>query len=433
MTGSLTRTSWLVAAVFLLGACGSGVEPEPEASLETGEPQALGVCNYPLCSSICTCAASCSQPCCVTTAGPQVSCYNQIYNCSAKVACTCGNGVCDGAENSKNCYKDCPECVNPGTSATSCGYSCNKPAATEDRDADGIPDQLEYLLAHKFFPDLKAVYPVSDQQQFYLRGPSINSTVPYSAHFPRIAFKTGPCSASRDACIEIIYGMAYHFDCGAWPNNTCSGLNAHLGDSEFYIVVARRTTAWTTAKTRPVDWQLIGDFTSAHYLGDSGLCSADSSAIVRYGIPGKDCRSVYGSDAARCTADWECRMNYMSTPHCENVCSSWPGSALATSRATIYVSQGKHAMYHSVSSCESGACLNSDHCNANTGIDLRSGKTCFNLQNVGNSSANTAFRQVIRKPNTLSDTYNVWTEEAKFGAASPYKRPFGSVVGWCML
>jgi hypothetical protein len=231
-------------------------------------------------------------------------------------------------------------------------------------------------------------------------------------------------------CIQIVYGMAYHFDCGAFPGGGCSGADWHLGDSEFYIALAKRNSAWSTAKTHPADWQLIGDFTSAHFGTSGGICPAESSDAARYGVNAKDCFTLYGYNYSACLADTDCKMNYMSTPHCENNCFSI-GLGARSSYTTIYVSQGKHGMYHSVSACSGGGCAGTDSCNANSGIDLRTGKTCFNLQNVGNSNASTAFKRTIRTPNTSVDDYNVWGG-TKFGDASPYLRPFNSTVAWCM-
>jgi hypothetical protein len=417
------RFPWLVVAAAIVTACGRG-DPGADASLESAE-QAISGCPDPLCSSVCSCATSCTTSCCTTSTGTRTTCGAlSTAKCVGKVACTCGNGVCDGSETTANCEKDCPECHNAGTDPNGCGYSCSRPGSTDDRDVDGVPDQLEYLLAHKFFPNLWARWDISDKQQFYANAPQ-TSTVPYSVRFQKIVPKTGPCSTASNMCIEIVYGMAYHRDCGDNPNNGCSGINNHLGDSEFYILLLKRTVAWDTAKTRPSSWQLIGDFTSAHFG-----TSTDSSSVARYGVALKSCFGLYGYDANRCMADLECRMNFMSTPHCEDACFSISASGTPlSSRATIYASEGKHAMYHSLAACDAGGFGGADFCQAN--INLRGGKTCYNLQNVGNKGTDSAFKRFIRTPASSSDGYDVWGG-AKFGAASDYRFPFTTAVAYCM-
>jgi hypothetical protein len=43
MTASPTRGLWLVVAASLMGACGTGVDPEADALLESGESRAGGL------------------------------------------------------------------------------------------------------------------------------------------------------------------------------------------------------------------------------------------------------------------------------------------------------------------------------------------------------------------------------------------------------
>jgi hypothetical protein len=432
----MIRSTWLpVAALALVAACGSGA-PDSDAQLSTVE-QSMTACPRPLCSEVCSCATSCATECCTnaTETGIRTTCGARASSpCPGKLACTCGNGVCDGTETSANCEKDCPECATGGTDPNGCGYSCTKPAAGEDRDADLVPDQLEYLLAHKFFPNMLASWEVADRSQFYANDPT---TIPYSARLLGQFTTVGPCAAAKNLCIQITYGMAYHRDCGDDPDPTaCNGLGGHLGDSEFYIAVVKRTTAWETAKTRPSAWQLIVDFTSAHFGTDSPfpLCGSDSSIMGRYGGIPKSCFSMYGYDPSLCNMDGDCQMNYMSTPHCENRCSPpWAvGSAPLSTRTTLYVSEGKHANYHSLTACENGAFCGLDSC-PNHNINLRNGKKCHTLQNVGNS-ANDGFKHVIHRPGTTRNDYDIWnnSKDNLFGSASPYYGPFTMPLWICM-
>lgn len=432
----MIRSSCSFALFLLLAACGSG-SPDAEQELST-VAQSMTACPKPLCSDVCSCSTSCATECCTnaTETGVRTTCGARAgAACPGKLVCTCGNGICDGSETTANCEEDCPECATGGTDPYGCGYSCTKPAAGEDRDNDLIPDQLEYLLAHKFFPDMMASWTVPDRDQFYANP---GTTIPYSARFLASLTKFGPCSPAK-MCIQIIYGMAYKWDCGDDPSPTaCDGVGGHLGDSEFYIAVLKRTTDWTTAKTRPSAWQLIADFTSAHFGTDSPVpfCGADSSVLGRYGGVPKSCFSTYGYDATACLADGDCQMNYMSTPHCENKCVPplAVGSAPRATRTTLYVSEGKHANYHSLSACENGAFCGFDSC-PNHNIDLRAGKKCYTLQNVGNSgAADDPFKHTIYNPRTKANDYNIWYEsdDNRFGNASAYYKPFRSQLWICL-
>jgi hypothetical protein len=431
----MLRSSWLpVAALALVAACGSG-DPDSDAQLSTVE-QSMTACPKPLCSDVCSCVTSCATECCTnaTETGIRTTCGARASSpCPGKLACTCGNGVCDGSETSANCEKDCPECATGGTDPNGCGYSCTKPAAGEDRDADLVPDQLEYLLAHKFFPNMLASWDVADKRQFYANYPA-TTTIPYSVRLLGQYTTVGPCAASKNLCIQITYGMAYLWDCGDDPGNTCNGISRHLGDSEFYIAVVKRTMDWETAKTRPSAWQLIVDFTSAHYGTDSLVCSPDSSILGRYGGVPKTCYSTYGSDATRCNQDGDCQMNYMSTPHCENRCSPpWAvGSAPLATRTTLYISEGKHANYHSLNQCENGSCT-FDAC-PNHNINLRDGKKCHTLQNVGNPNNFAAFTHTIHRPGSVKEDYDIWghADKNEFGVASRYYDPFNTTLWICM-
>jgi len=433
----IRSTAIPIAALAVLAACGSG-EPDSGEELSTVQ-QSMTACPKPLCSDVCTCTTSCATECCTnaTETGVRTTCgARATAACPGKLVCTCGNGVCDGSETTANCERDCPECATGGTDPYGCGYSCTKPALGEDRDADLVPDQLEYLLAHKFFPNMWASWDVADKQQFYANEPNATTTIPYSVRLLGQFTTVGPCAAAKNLCLQITYGMAYHRDCGDDPGTGCGGTLkfGHLGDSEFYIAVVKRTTDWETAKTRPSAWQLIVDFTSAHYGTDSLLCSPDSSILGRYGGVPKSCFGMYGYDATRCNADGDCQMNYMSTPHCENRCTPpWAvGSAPLSTRTTLYISEGKHANYHSLNACDNGSC-SFDAC-PNHNINLRNGKKCHTLQNVGNSANSTAFRRTIRRPGTTLNDYNIWNSDPnyKFGDASSYFKPFSSTLWICM-
>ena len=58
-------------------------------------------------------------------------------------------------------------------------------------------------------------------------------------------------------CIEIRYGIAFFYDHGDM------GMYDHLGDSEMYAMVLRRTASWADSRSNQNRWALVRDYTSA--------------------------------------------------------------------------------------------------------------------------------------------------------------------------
>jgi len=86
-------------------------------------------------------------------------------------------------------------------------------------------------------------------------------------------------------CLEIRYGMAYRYDHGD------SVFAGHSGDSEFYAVLVMRTQSWPIAAGNAGYWQMVRDFTAAHWGtsvessvdGAYGYCQPNCSAWDNYG------------------------------------------------------------------------------------------------------------------------------------------------------
>jgi hypothetical protein len=272
-----------------------------------------------------------------------------------------------------------------------------------DLDRDQVPDPLEQALAEKFFPELWARWQVSDRQQFYAYqdsyGGSIPFTVqPYVSDFPLAESASATslaydsyCSSVPHQCLEIRYGLAYVRDCGDDPRNGCSGINHHLGDNEFYaLLVARQApdqswgTPWEIAKDDAEAWRQVLSETFAHW-----------DTIT---------------DSSRC--------HYYTSPR--------------TTRATLFVAEGKHATYHSVRDCDNGGLFGSDYCvdEAHGGMDLRNDLSSLELQNIGNPEEHFLFDTKILQPSNLSQkTYDIWAG-GKFGDAGSYRDSFTESFPW---
>jgi hypothetical protein len=115
--------------------------------------------------------------------------------------------------------------LTPACSHTACTLgSCDQPEEGVDLDRDGVPDRLEYDLAHRFFPRIKLQTSSEDLRQSYLFH---DRSIPYMVR-PLPPVPHSPCSDAYK-CLEIRYGIAYFRDTG-----DIGGISSHLGDSEFY-------------------------------------------------------------------------------------------------------------------------------------------------------------------------------------------------------
>jgi hypothetical protein len=265
-----------------------------------------------------------------------------------------------------------------GSQADTCTNCARPQQATADRDADGIPDRLEYDLAHQFFPAIQLQWPAEDRDESYLvRGKAIPYTV---EPLP----PGGLCDEAYE-CLELRYGIAYFYDHG---DDVFGG--AHPGDSEFYAVLVRRTASWSTAQHDVAQWTMIRDFTAAHWRA-----AAESSVVGAYGF---------------CYAGVTC---YESTPR--------------TSYKVLYAAELKHALYHTIEECNNGGwwVSTTDNCPANL-FSMRNWKTC-RLQNVGNAVVHGAMDTSIQDP--VSGLYEVWSGQP-FGDATAYRDHFLAPIAW---
>jgi hypothetical protein len=271
----------------------------------------------------------------------------------------------------------------------------------QDLDKDQVPDSLEQALAEKFFPELWVRWQVSDRQQFYAYQNSYGGTIPFTVKpftSSSSSSLTGTAPASMSycsndplQCLEIRFGLAYIWDCGDDPKNGCSGINNHLGDTEFYAVLVAReapdqswTTPWEDAKEDVNAWRQVLSETFAHWntITDSSQC------------------------------------HYYTSPR--------------STRATLYVAEGKHATYHSVGDCDRGGLFGSDYCvdEAHGGMNLRNDLEPLELQNIGNSKEHFLFDTLILQPSNPSQkTYDMWSGEG-FGSAGSYRDPFTEAFPW---
>ena len=145
---------------------------------------------------------------------------------------------------------------SPSGPAVDVCTNCARPPLAEDRDADGIPDRLEYDLAHHFFPAIQLQWPYEDRDESYLvRGKAMPYTVEPLA-------PTGVCD-DKFECLEIRYGIAYFNDHG---DDVFGG--GHPGDSEFYAALVRRTASWSVAQHDVAHWTMIRIYGSP--LGSPG-------------------------------------------------------------------------------------------------------------------------------------------------------------------
>jgi archaellum component FlaF (FlaF/FlaG flagellin family) len=373
----------------------------------------------------------------MATCTTQETCRANYYKCYFGPGCGSLSNFCPWCEDQ---YQLCLQAHTQSPFVDTC-TSCARPASG-DADSDGIPDALEYDLAHRFFPnlwlqgydyDLSVAYP-------YLGYPFPYSVQPY----------TGDLCDEDHECLEIRYGIAYTWDFG--DNNVIINTfidHPHEGDSEFYAVLIQRTAPWASASADSQAWQLIRDFTSAHWGS-----LTDSSRMVSYGYCPPECS---GLGATACRSHSQCgwfsglctgQANQFgvqcgqqpSAESCQSYGCRWlpptcgnrgevhcySASPLATNN-TVYASERKHGNYHSVAECNSGA-WTADQC-PSSAYNLRSYKE-GKLQNVGGPLAanHAAFDTDMQAPD-LCNRYRLWDDGA-FGESTPYKKHFNFPMNW---
>lgn len=384
-----------------------------------------GICVYgETCPSDCGGGAYCGDYICSPEWG------EDEYSCRTDcIPPYCGDGVCESPENSSSCPGDCPAPQPPSCTSGTCA-NCFRPG-TEDSEPDGLPDQLEYDLAYHFFPALRLQWADKDLLQSYA---CVNPSLPYRAR----PVRGGICDEDRE-CIEIRYGIAYRRDVG---------LGGHLGDSEVYAVLLQRNAPWSTASTNVWNWQMIRDFTSAHW----GTGLGDFSEVGAFGFCAQEC-GRWDNDQQGCYDHPECEFfpgfcngqssqpgTICSQLHDEGECffsgcqwiksDCYPEAGCysttpLTTAQTRYAAEGKHANYHTDSQCDSGAYW-TDECPTNqyNMRDYIQGK----LQNIGEDGALGNFSPLIRHPDGTRD-YNCWGTE-EFGESTPYADNFREPIGW---
>jgi hypothetical protein len=351
------------------------------------------------------------------------TCYSRYYDCDS----SCPAPVAADACASTYCQTDV--CT-----------SCSQPAVGVDADSDGVPDRLEYDLAHKFFPRIWLQGFWDDLFNSYLfRGWAIPYTVqPLSPQ--------SICNESME-CLEIRFGLAYTEDTG----DTIFGISSHPGDSEFYAVLVQRTASWSLASGYSGYWQIIRDFTAAHW-GDTG----ESSRYGAYGNCPPNCQ-IWDNSQSSCWANsnhcgwvpglctgfasepWNSCYDYWDEGSCYFAGCTWYDSACfnrvdigcyssypVSSYRTLYASEGKHGLYHTDSECESGGLFGADACPFND-YDMRAYKG-QKLQNVGSRYNHAAFDTYIQHPDDCK-LYYVWGGD-RFAGATEYRKHFMADLTW---
>jgi hypothetical protein len=237
-----------------------------------------------------------------------------------------------------------------------------------------VPDGLGQGLAEEFFPNLWARWEKSDRKKFLPYLDNYGGSLPFSVT-PYLAgisiqeigtdssqARAGYCNALFQ-CLEVRYGLTFTLDCGDDPLNGCSGINNHLGDSEFYaILLARESydqswgTSWELAKEYIGAWRQVLSFMAA--------CWESST------------------DSSKC--------HYCISPR--------------TTPATLFVAEGKHATYHSVRDCDKGRFFGSDYYvdERHGGKNLRNDLGPRELQSIGNPSEHFLYDTSILQRKDLS-------------------------------
>lgn len=387
-------------------------------------------CPVPMVCSNSRCVNPNTVPACGTACTATTSCTASCF--AGSVSTTCGSyGVCANP------------CTVDACSAASCGIQLSG----TDNDADGIPDRLEYDLAYKFFPDLWLQHADTDLGESY---PFNGKAIPYVVEPLPI---TSLCNEDRK-CLVLRFGTPYFHDTG---DPTFGG--GHIGDSEFYAALVIRITPWATAVNNTNDWQMIRDFTAAHWGAGT-----DSSMYGEYSACSPGC-SAWNQSQTSCQAHRQCFWfgglctggldasfsspcsSYASNGECffaggschwvSSFCSPRGdvrcySSTPQTMRRTAYASEGKHGLYHTDAECDSGNFIpilgGIDDC-PNNSYNLRS-YVSGRLQNVGSSENHAAMDTQIQHPD-LCHLYDVWSG-APFGDSNvtSYKHHFLYPLSW---
>lgn len=425
---------FLVAALISFGLL--ALSPRP-ARAQQSQYCGDGICGFDeWCDMDCGGYSACGDYICSPELG------EDRYTCTQD--CVCGDGICSRGEDSSQCSADCgppPTCTQD--TCTSCGRT-----VYGDFDYDSIPDSLEYDLAHKFFPNMLLQTFTDDLNESYLYHgksiPYVVGSIPASGTLCNESFK----------CLEIRFGTAYFNDVGA---------EGHMGDSEFYIALVRRTTSWSSAQSDANQWQLVRDFTAAHWGAPFG---ADTSRFGAYGHCSPNCRMwdnnqssclsqsqsaggrgctwfggmcSGGSDAYYQPCSWNsdegscyfaggsCRW---IKSQCNPIAAVCDQTAALTGPPTLWVAQSKHGAFHSKVECDSGGFWDYDSCNnSNPPYNLRNYKGQL-LQNVGSSTQNASFDTTLQFPNKCS-IYHVWSG-TDFGSpgVNSWKKVFTTTFKW---
>lgn len=341
----------------------------------------------------------------------------------------------------------CPQCEEELNSCLAgCSFTCSQdlcltcglPFTWADDDGDTVLDRLEFNLAHQFFPNILLQHFDKDLQPSYFFN---DWTIPFTVN--RVT--QGFCDQDKE-CLEIRYGIAYREDYG----DNILGISGHHGDGEFYAALVQRTTDWVTASTNVSSWQMIRDFTAAHWN-----TSGDSSRYGAYGQCPPPCSS-YNRNQQGCAAnsqwcDWQRSLcygtgdqqglpciNHWEEEDCRASGCSWKASACVspvriscdstapvTSAPVFYAAERKHGLYHTDPECEQGGLFSADTCPYNQ-YNLRSYKG-KRLQNVGTELQHSD--SIIYSPGGCS-LYDVWSGNEFGGSDSNYRSAFRYPFNW---
>ena len=371
----------------------------------------------------------------LTTQECENQCHSNYNRCIFTTPSCQGMGYCPQCEEQLNrCIGSC----NVPACSTDLCLTCGLPFTWTDDDGDTVPDRLEYQLAHHFFPNILLQYLDKDLAPSYLFR---NWTLPFTVN----PVRQGACDQDKE-CLEIRYGTAYTQDYG---DPDLGGYSGHHGDGEFYAALVQRTTTWSTASTSVSYWQMVRDFTAAHWN-----TPGDSSRYGAYGNCPKSC-SPYNNDEAGCTNSGWCSwqrelcygtgdsqglpcINHYWEEDCRASGCSWKPSACATpvriacdattpatSPRTFYAAEGKHGIYHTDAECESGGLFSADACPYNQ-YNLSSYKGT-KLQNVGTELAHSD--SVIYAPDGCY-LYDVWSGNEFGRSHSNYRDAFRYPFNW---
>ena len=255
----------------------------------------------------------------------------------------------------KSCQKKKDKCTN-----------CLAPKKDVDLDRDSVPDLLEYNLAHKFFPKVMLYGKKYDLEQAYLYKN-------YSSPFIVREIRGGQCK-SKNQCLELRIGITFLYDAG--DNKDYANWLGHIGDSEMYTAVVKRTESWEQSKNNANKWEMIRDFSSAHW----GTVS-DTSVMKSYPTGRRE-------------------------------------------RVTLHAAEMKHALYHSRKACERGVGYQ-DSCPGKS-YDLSQYKG-RKLQNIGDQNQHARMDTTIEHP--VCGVHHVWSNK-KFGEDSKTSDYFNKKISY---